>query len=517
MKLLYNKFMMEKQLFFRMNIIIILSFAALYLGAAELKIVDTAGCNLDIVGKAEPSTYSLKSKSHAQNWFSAVFEGVDTSIPTTFTLNMDNTGNAQYPGNVSKWVGLYPVYSYARYWDYNNFVYYIKNADGYWVSSDMFASEILAGNGKTPIQTVIPEELAEEFLSEDGGYWSPWQEIEETKALIGTNTFTLTKQFNSSVAAIAMRVPYTYDYEYQYMRKLQAADIDGVTVHNIGTSNSASRQHLYAVEVSDPKSSEEELENRRVVLMYANEDGDEPDGCWVVNGAMNYLIRGLQENDAEVQTILAEATFLFIPLLDPAGWRTGSFAELAYSFYAEQRTEIDSIRKEVLSYATFISSWCGDKNRHLDIACSMHSIECAEGPNVIIPFADSWTSETYILDELINNILIEVQEYKTAGDMGWRYYFQHQRFSGWCRSRWGSIPLLSEINSRYPAQRLNMYDMEKLGERYVKGFYNFFFTEEYERALPQLARSHEYQTTARNEFLAENKTKGVMDILQRGY
>ena len=483
---------------------------------ANVKVIDTAGCNLAIVEETDTNTYSLKSTSGAHNWWSGVFNGLDTSNPTTFNLDMTDTGNRESPGNVSNWEGLYPVYSYGRYWDYNNFIYYIKNADGYWVSSDIFAKEKLAGNDKTPTQNVIPTELANEFLSEDGNYWSSWQEIKDTGINIGSNTFSMTKQFSSPNASLSMRVPYTYDYQLQYMRKLTAADISGVTIYNIGNSSSMTiKQDLYIVEVSDPNASEAELQNRRVVLLYANEDSDEPDSCWAITGAMNYLVQGIKNNDNEVKKILSEVTFLFIPMLDPLGWRNSVYGGLTYSFYVSSYDFLEMISQEAVLYATFVNKWCGDKRKRLDIVCSIHNVECNEGHNVMFPIVDTW-SDADCVDQLREALLAGFGEYKTSDNV-WMYGLMFRRFNGWCSEKWGSIPLLSEINSRYPVKRLNMFDMDKLGEMYVKGYYNYFLSDAYERALPIITRRYSLQIERRDQFLEINSVKKLSDILDKGY
>ena len=287
----------------------------------NISIIPTAGCNL-IIDSVSQDDINLKATS-STNWFAGVFKGLDIANQTTLTIDMYDTG-----GDVSKWDGLYPVYTYADHFDYNTYIYYIKNDDGYWLSSDPFlkGEAKLAGTGKTPIQSAVPEIYAEEFLSEDGKYWSACGELKDTRINIGSNTFTITNQFNYPDAFIAMKYPYTYDYEIVYIEKLKNADISGVTVHEIGKSEQD--HELFVIQVSDPNATAEELKKRRVVLMYANEDGNEPDGSWVVNGAMNFLISGSDE----AKKVLKDVTFLFIPLLDPAGWSESTYAVMTYDF-----------------------------------------------------------------------------------------------------------------------------------------------------------------------------------------
>ena len=508
---------MHKKLSKRLNIVTV---TALFLLISitvnaytlDLKIIDTAGCNLAIVDETAQNVFSLKSTSGAHNWFAGVFNGLDTSNLTIFTLDMNDTGTLESPGDVSKWDGLWPVYTYGKYWDYNTYIYYTKNYDGYWVSSDIFAKDKLAGNGKTPIQNVISAEFAEEFLSEDKKYWSVWQDIQDTKINAGSNIFYITNQFNSPNASIAMRVPYTYDYEHEYMKKLKQANVSGITVHEIGKS--IRNHNLYVVEVSDPKATVEELKERRVVLMYADEDGDEPDGCWVVNGAMNYLIQGLKNSDKEVNKILSEVTFLFIPLLDPVGWSNSTYGEMTSEFSTYYISEEREPRLEVICYASFIASWCGDYFRRLDIIVNMHNIECNEGPNIFSPvqninrYEESNNLNKFILSR-ISNVNVGM-DYFTQG-------YNEYRYSGWCCRLWGCVPVAYEINSRYPNNRLEPYDLDNLGESLVMLFFKYFNSDEYEKALPTIEKAYMEQTLRRNSFLKNINIKNNYYTIGEGF
>ena len=483
---------------------LLLANIAFGINTAKLKIIDTAGCNLTIVEETALNTYSLKLTSDVHNWFSCVFNGLDTSNPTTFTLDM----NTNFDGalmDLSKWEGLWPVYTYSYYWSYDAYVYYIKDDNGNWISSDLFLKDKLAGNGKIPIQNVIPAELAEEFLSEDETYWSAWQEIKDTKTNLGSNTFTITKQFHSPNAALSMRIPYTYNYMFEYISRLRNQKISGVTVHRIGQS--IKQDSLYAVEISDPHASKEELKERRVVLMYANEDGSEPDGCWVINGAMNYLIQGIQNDDKEVKKILSEVTFLFIPMLDPVGWRNSTYGKLTYEFSPDDYRNVP--RNEVINYAEFIIKWCGDYGYRLDVVCNFHNIECAEGPNVLFPAIESTYYDSVV--NLKRFMLKSLQNVKKS-DVVWIEGYMENRYMGWCTDRWGSISALFEINSRYPDNRLSLKDLNDLGKDFVLSFYSYFGSDEYERALPYIEKAYSEQIINRNKYINEPKKARAIPI-----
>ena len=485
---------MKEYINFKLNTAILMALLLLAniafgIDTAKLKIIETAGCNLTIVEETATNTYALKLTSDVHNWYAGVFEGLDTKNPTIFTLNMTGTG-----GDVSKWEGLYPVYTYGKYLNYDTYTYYTKNNDGHWVSSDPFAKDKLAGNGKTPIQTVIPELYAGEFLSEEGKYWSVWKDLTDTKVNVGSNTFTITNQFNSPNASIAMKYPYSYDYGVAYIEKLKQANLPGVTVHNIGKSE---KDHdLFIIEVNDPTAAAEELKNRRVVLIYANEDGNEPDGSWVAQGALNFLISGSDE----AKKVLKEVTFLIIPIFDVDGSLDSTYAELTDQFTYD---DFGYIRPEIIAYTSFIIEWIAVNERNLDIILNLHNVECNEAPNVMCPFRNI---VTYAHVNNLNNFILSKLPKNIKSSTGtWIENFSDKRFMDWCQNIWGTLSIPYELNSRYPENRLNLNDLHDLGRDFVLVLYDYFRSDEYERVMPVIEKKKHEQLKKREQFLQDHQ------------
>ena len=522
--LFVNKYDMKIKYNLKVNIIfpVVLLFLMLPLFAApiddfKMKIIPTAGCNLSIVDEISNNNYSLSITSGVHNFFAGVFEDLDTANPTTFSFDMTNEETFEDQGNVSKWDGLYPVYSYGNL-SYDTYIYYTKNDDGYWVSSDPFAKDKLAGNGKTPVQGVIPAEFAEEFLSEDGNYWSAWQDIKDTKIMQGMNRFTITRQFSLPNAVLSMRAPFTYDYMFEYMKRLKETAVSGVTVHNIGKS--IEDHDLYIVQISDPNATIEDLKDRRVILMYANEDGDEPDGCWVVNGAMNYLIQGIQNNDKEVSKILSEVTFLFLPMLDPVGWSNSTYAAITYGF---STNDYVYIRPEILSYARFIIDWISEKGNRLDVVVNLHNVECNEAPNVLCPILEG--NQINEIEALNNYVLNKIEKLQPSIKLSRSYWiiggFSSNRLAGWCSYFFGNIQMAYEINSRYPENRLSLGDLSILGKSFVISFTDYLDSDEYERVLPHIDKRLAGQLALYADLAHEYRDGDIMmqnyGILGRGF
>ena len=474
-------------------ILILLSFSLVSLcQTAELKIIYTAGCNLTVSEKLSNTKYSLASTSKAPNWFSSVFTNIDTSKELTFSLCMNGNDAVGAAGDVSKWEGLWPVYTYGEYLNYNTYIYYTKNIDGYWVSSDPFlvGDAKLAGNGKTPTQNVIPDELAEEFLSKNGQYWSAWAELQDTHTNTGSNTFFMTHQFNSPNVSLAMKYPYCYDYELEYMTRLEKADIPGIKINNIGKS--IKDHNLYVIEVSDPNATEEELKDRRVVLIYANEDGNEPDGSWVAEGALNFLVSGSNE----AKKILKEVTFLIIPLFDPAGWNDSTYASITDLFKYE---DFEDIRPEVIAYTKFVVDWIAVKERNLDVVVNLHNVECNESVNLFCPYKNMLKHNA--MSELNNLILSsDFPSYITSNNGTWMEGYSDKRFMDWCDNLWGSVTIPYEINSRYPENRLSLSNLSDLGKGFVFALSDYFKTDSYEYIMPQIEKRKLEQLEKRAQF-----------------
>jgi len=465
-------------------------------GIAEHKTftIDAAGCNL-IVKDVDDDKLELGMYNFTPNWFAGVFTGLLTDKPLTLTLNMNDTD-----ADVQKWDGLRPLYTYSSFWDYNTYIYYTKNIDGYWVSSDMFlkGDDKLFGNGKTPVQNIVPEELAEEFLSEDGKYWSAWSEIIDTKVNAGSNIFTMTQKFNFSDASIAMRIPYTYRYQEIFMSKLYNANIDGVSIYNIGKS--LKKRDLYVIEIRDSNATNEELQTRPVALIYGAEDGDESDGSWVVNGAIRFLLSG----DPRAKEMLKKVTFLFIPLLDPDGMAHSTYADLTYEFTNRNLTQIidDKVieydpRPEVLAYMKFIIQWVSTFGRRLDLVINLHNVECNEAVNVMCPLIDVDDAEniTAIKDTILSSL-----PGVTVSHNVWMTAFVEDRLMSWCYKQFGSIQIPFEVNSRYPDNRLSLLELDNLGESFVEGIAKYFESEAYEKAFPQIEQRKKHQEEQRKRL-----------------
>jgi len=211
------------------------------------------GFNLEVVDQITPHYVKLASPAH--NWFAGTFTDLPTDKGVTIGLSMagnDTRGNA---ADVKKWVGLVPVMTYADPTQYETYEWFIKDQDGRWVSGDPFkqGEARFAGTGKVPDQMVIPEEVAEQFLSADGQYWQAWREVDHAEAVPGINVFRITQRFAYPTATVAMRVPYTYRFFQEFIQRLQTAKIAGVEIDLIGRTTPWFRKQ-HAIRTREPAS-----------------------------------------------------------------------------------------------------------------------------------------------------------------------------------------------------------------------------------------------------------------------
>jgi len=223
------------------------------------------------VDQITPHYVIVTLASPAHNWFAGTFTDLPTDKDVTIGLSMagnDTRGNA---ADVTKWVGLMPVMTYADPTQYETYEWFAKNKEGRWVSGDPFkqGEAKFAGTGKVPTQTVIPKDVAEQFLSKDGTYWQPWREVDTVEAVPGINIFRITQQYAYPTATVAMRVPFTYTYLCQFITRLKTAKFPGIVIDVVVKSKEG--REIYAIRYTDRKNHVLDQAAIQTILIYARE------------------------------------------------------------------------------------------------------------------------------------------------------------------------------------------------------------------------------------------------------
>lgn len=458
----------------------------------DIAVQPTEGCNLELEDAMSANRAVLTVSSHVHNFFAGVLTHLDTEDETTLGFSMVGNDSTTSQASVAKWQGLKSLYSYAPFSAYETYLWYQKDERGHWISSDIFITGGArdAGTGKFPEQHVIPIELEEAFLSADAKYWSAWAETDVNETAVDLNIYRIRQRFAAAQAVVAMRVPYVPVYEAAFLQRLQKANISGVTVHHIGKSEQ--QRDLSVIEITDPDA-KADTKARPVVMLYGAEDGDEPDGAWLVHGAVQWLI----SDDPRAAALRKQVTFLCIPLVDPDGAAQCTYATLTYAFAMKKADAV--VRPEVLAYTKFVTAWMA-AGRRLDLVCNYHNIECSEGPNVLCPIIDLRRAQ--VMNSLNTFILARLSGVHTSPQT-WMTGYADDRFMGWCSKHWGSLQIAYEINSRYPNNRLSLMQLQELGASYARAFGEYLQSDLFKAVLSDIERVRRQHLQERQRFWAQ--------------
>ena len=397
-----------------------------------------------------PVAIVLKQTSESRNYFAGKFTSIPLNKEVTLRIDMPDDSTTEL------WRGLSPVYTYGDINKYENYETFIKDKDGNWLSNDIFksAEERKAGNGIVPIQNIVNEENAEEFLSEDGNYWSAFQNIIKTSE--GNSRFLLTHTFTQSEMTLSMRIPFTAGFLDEYLSRVLALERDDIAVKHIG--NSTENRALYAIELGFNDNKE-----KPVIVLYGGEDGDEYDGIWATIGAANWLI-----STDEGKKILERVAVVIIPTADPDGGVRCSYARLADNYYVQ--SVYGDADPEVIYFTQYIRDLVADGHT-ITSMIALHNVECTETPNFFCPIYDLRDSQQskdlhyYILDKL-------PKTYSSSKEY-WMASFPEKRFNGWANQLFGSIFAAYEVNGRSPGKVLNLDELQNLGGHILSAICNY--------------------------------------------
>ncbi|MHB9023306.1 MAG: M14 family zinc carboxypeptidase [Armatimonadota bacterium] len=499
----------------------------------QIEISPVEGFNLKIIGRPAANVLEVKPHPPIHNWFAGKF--INLPVGQTVEIRLNMTG-CDTPGNVAdtaKWSGLRPVYTYADPEKYASYEWYRRDAQGRWISGDLFkrADERYAGAGKAPVQSVIPAPLAEKFLSLDSNTWSPWGEIEGGKNDTATRTFTFTFQPAAPTMSLAMHIPYLLSYEREMLARLQTARFPGVFVDMLGAS--AGGRPLYMIRVDDPEdpatlqitppanpifypakfSNKSYLmtENRPIVrlaqlpgrawgdkrlhFLDAREHPSEHVGSWVVLGALKELLA----DTPHAAQMRKGMTWLLLPVFDQDGVAAGVFDLRTDSCVLSQSEAIGHRHvcgPEALAYNCYLRAFA-NAGWFFAAAATFYNMECTDGKVVSCPF--TWMADK---DRAVAFNRFWFTRLQAAGipagpetpwgGVGWLPF----RLATGCTSRYKALSLSMEVNDRYPGYRLNLDGIELLGADYARAITEWIVT-------PEGARVMEHFRAAQQGRLAE--------------
>ena len=492
--------------------------------APGIAIIPGDGMNLAIVDQVDPHYVVVKLTSPAHNWFAGTFTNLPTDNPVTIGLSMEGNDTGGNKADVSKWVGLAPVMTYADPTRYETYEWYAKDAQGRWVSGDPFKTrrERYAGTGKVPDQSAIPADLAGQFLSPDGKYWQPWREVDRADFTFRTGqyVFRIVQKFSRPEATVAMRIPYTYTYLETFIEHLLEDKAPGVYVDEIGRT--PGQRMLQAIRVEDLDSTAAAAD-RKAVLVIAREHATEPAGSWALQGILTSLLTGT----AASKQFRKDTTFIFIPIQDPDGSADSIFDRTTEWM---RHAWDPKIPPEMFDYAHYITRFVNG-GRSIDMSMVLHNVEANgcqnveanECQNVFCPFIDArFPQATQDFSRGLYDALkvggYAVPDVDSTKDRGWRMYF---RLYGWCAMNYGSFDLAYEVNDRYPANRLTLERLQGIGTVIADRVGGWTAGPEglswHKHALEVLAKRDKEREAHFKEFGITENQRNEVDLLVYGY
>jgi hypothetical protein len=484
--------------------LVLLAMTAFAQQPGQIEISPVEGFNLKIIGRPAANVIEVKPSPGIHNWFAGKFINLPVGQPVEIRINMTGCDSPSNVADTKKWAGLRPVYTYADPEKYGSYEWYRRDAQGRWISGDLFkqGDERFAGTGNVPTQTVVSAGLAAQFLNPDNNVWSPWGEIEGGKNDVATHTFTLTIRPAAPVMSLAMHVPYLLSYERALITRLQAAHFPGVFVDRLGVT--AGGRPLYMIRVDDPEdpspvqitpaehpqfypakfsnktymmTDEHPIVrtalqpgrawgDKQLLFLDAREHPSEQVGSWVVLGALKAL---LADNPWAAQARKG-ATWLLLPIFDPDGVAAGEF-DLRTESSVLSQSEANGYRQvcgpEALAYNCYLRAFA-NAGWFFATAATFYNMECNDGKVVSCPFAASMDKEKVLAFNRCWFNRLQVAGIPAGPEnfwagTGWLPF----RLATGCTGRYKTLSFCLEVNDRYPSYRLGLEGIELLGADYV--------------------------------------------------
>ncbi len=406
------------------------------------KVLESTGTNVRQQEKICDDYLVVELTTITHNWWMMKLSGVQGK---SLTIGFNMVGK----GNVSKWVPLQPVYTYADPNKLSAYEWFAKDStSGQWRSGNALLPDDQrhAGDGKSPRQSVISQESAEEFLSQNGSYWEPWGRITKTEVAANLNIFRMTTPtFSQDEVWIAMRYPFTYELLQDYINVLYEKRSQNFVIKTIGQT--AEKRDLWAIEV---KTSRFFLQNPMTLLVYAREHATEPDGSWAILGMLNAVLDGTLEKWPRL---------VLLPMVDPDGVAKHRYEGMIRTFGAAQSSPESS------ALQAYMQSMARDGKRPY-ISISLHNVESNEADNIWMPHAD------YQRGWAIKPINARIEQFAKKNGYTFtnrepEWTFQGNRFEGWLSRKLGCVDLVYELNSQ-AKNRLTLQRLQEMGALMVK-------------------------------------------------
>jgi len=521
--------------------------------AADIEIAPVEGFNLRIIARPSPATIEVQPSPGCPNWFAGKFINLPVGQPLQIRVNMNGCDSANNTADTGKWKDLRPVYTYADPEQYATYEWFRKDAQGRWVSGDLFkkGAARLAGAGPVPEQQALPAELASRFLTDDKSVWSPWQEISGGQPDTETRIFTFTVTPEAPVMTVAMHVPYTLAFERELVARLKAARLPGVFVDELGVSGGG--RPLYMIRVDDParpavlqitppvnpRWEDREWRNdtvrvtdlppsvrvntlapgdeRKLFFLDAREHPSETSGSWAVLGAL----KALTADSPQAARLRKGNTWLLLPIFDPDGVAAGAFDIRSEKCWISNGPGFRASIPETLADIAYLRAFA-NAGWFFAASASFYGLECTEGKTVCCPFTEFMTKERAIDFNRFWFARLQVAGISAGPEQPWGSGAMPLRLGTGCSLRYRALALVFEINDRYPASRQTLAGLEAIGGDYPRSMLDWMATPAGMQAMAMLQKAQQGRRLeiAQDEFGKEdyNPDKPSLNqMLVRGY
>jgi len=319
---------------------------------------------------------------------------------------------------IDKWWTLNPVYTYAKD---------LSDPEVYRTATSSLSriSDAPAG---------LPDTQGQQWHYVSGAWMSD------------PKTFSLVQQFEQDDVCIAMRVPRPPAYAARWNQRL--VGMPDVKVLPLGSS--LENRQLSVIQIGK----DADAARKPCAVIYAAEHGDEPDGAWVAEGLVDYLL-----SDAPAAAeIRSRVTFLVIPMLDPDCTAAGAHERVIGQFLPMFK------KGEAISYANWFESWVESGNR-LDLVVNCHNVQSSESPHCACAEMEALDPRRATASMAFHTAFLaglRSQGYSVRKDpvaRGW----SPDRLAGWLSRFFGPVALHYEFNAQAPGRHLSLAELRAMG------------------------------------------------------
>ena len=229
------------------------------------------------------------------------------------------------------------------------------------------------------------------------------------------------------------------------------AQLPGVFIDEVGTTPKGRKLQVIRVEgVGDNK-----RPKPRDNPDHRTEHATEAALSWAALGALKQLLSGT----FTAQRMRQNRTWLFLLIEDPDGSADCVFDHLTEGFFKANDPTLPS---EIVAYARYFTHYVQQGNT-IDVALTLHNVEANECTNICCPFinANNFASVAAFNQDFFT-LLGNASFLTDAPDKPAGKGMILSRMYGWAPV-YGSYDLAFEVNDRYPARRLGIFELEQIG------------------------------------------------------